>query len=319
VRESRHLGVLQPSVNVHVVGLGAVGTVLAAALAAAGFRVHTYKAGANDGAPLVVASPAHTQLTDVTWHGTDLPTVGDSDAVVVAVKWPYLERVIDTLAPRLTQSNPIILPQNGLVDECVRAPFRCIPIVVHASAHVHTRGRVTIHTGPAFLVREMDHALPEELLRRAGFVALDNDAFAVAQRVKLLTASLSLKIALAGVTIGDAFSDRVFRNELVALVREGQRVFLADEPGDLNLITATDVLVDRVSTGQLVDSLAMHEAYPSLHYDLNVHRRTTEAAWLNGYIVRLGASMGIRTPLNIGILAELTAREALLLSPETPT
>lgn len=310
IQEPTHI----PPVPVHVVGLGAVGTLLAVALAKAGFSVHTYGGTAAPRRCLTVRHAGREETVVVTDHPATLPHVQEKEAVIVAVKWPHLQTILSAIGPTLSSGNPLLLPQNGMVDVELRSfakTLTLVPIVVHASALTIERGTVVANGNAEFLVRD-DAPLPRTPnLEKEGFRFLPEREFRIAQILKLLIACTSAKMALRQMSIGAAFRDPYFRNELAAIAREAASVLATYYEGDPCLKSEADNLVQRIALGMLVDVDSLERAYTSLHYDLNVHHQETEAPWLNGFVNRLARHLRILAPLNNSILKELARPAAL--------
>jgi 2-dehydropantoate 2-reductase len=301
-----------PLSRVHVVGLGAVGTVMAMALARAGVDVHIYRGNGPDVRTLRVSYRGRVETIGVRHHSRSMPQVRGRDAVLISVKWPHLRSALSLIAPRLTRENPLLLPQNGLVDIELRsfaAQYHIAPVVVHVVARSVRRGAIVVHTGPKFLVPRPLALLGSVPLEREGFSFLDARHFAVAQRLKVLVACTSAAMALRGVSIGEAFGHKELRRELVAVAQEAATVLIAHAHGDRRLKQDAGLLIRRMIAGSLVPPAMMGSAYTSLHEDLNVRHQTTETRWLNGLIVRLGRQLGIATPINASIVSMVRQTE----------
>jgi 2-dehydropantoate 2-reductase len=302
----------EPLKTVHIVGLGAVGTVMGIALVRAGVEVHTYRGNGPDVRTLRVSYHDRVETVGVRHHARALPNVRGRDAVLIAVKWPHLRSALSLIAPRLTRDNPLLLPQNGLVDielASVAARHHVAPVVVHVAARSVRRGVIVVHTGPKFLVPHSLTVLGRVPLEREGFSFLHARNLAVAQRLKVLVACTSAPMALRGVSIGEAFGDVQLRRELVAVAQEAATVLIAHGRGDRRLKQDADLLIGRMTEGSIVDPATMRSAYTSLHEDLNVRHLATEARWLNGLIVRLGRRLGIPTPINASLLSRVRQTE----------
>jgi 2-dehydropantoate 2-reductase len=298
----------EPLRTVHIVGLGAVGTVMGIALARAGVDVHTYRGNGPDVRRLRVSCHDRVLTVGVHHHARALPHVRGRDAVLIAVKWPHLRSALSLIAPRLTRDNPLLLPQNGLVDielASIAARHHVAPVVVHVAARSVRRGVIVVHTRPKFLVPRALAVFSSAPLEREGFSFLDARNFAVAQRLKVLVACTSAPMALRGASIGEAFSDPQLRRELVAVAQEAATVLVAQAHDDRRFKREADRLIERMVEGSLVDRATMRCAYTSFHEDLNVRHLTTEARWLNGLIVRLGRRVGVPTPINASLVSKV--------------
>jgi ketopantoate reductase len=302
----------RPFNTVHVIGLGAIGTVVATCLAKAGLAVHTYGGGHGSHRSLQTSYSDRVDQTDVFSHRCALPNVRTGDAVLIAVKWPHLLAVLEAIKPRLNCTNFLLCPQNGLVDrELAGLPNsgNIIPVVAHVAAECVTRGSIVVHTVPRLLVPNYSCFPSPRALENEGFTFMNEHDFSIAQRVKLLVACTSAKMALVGASIGEAFSDSCLRKELLAIAAEAAQVLILDAPGDRRLREEANRVLDLISSGNLVEATAMKSAYTSMHGDLNVRHQKTETSWLNGLIVRMGNVLGLRTSVNAAILASINERE----------
>jgi 2-dehydropantoate 2-reductase len=287
-----------------VYGTGGIGGYFGGRLAQAGEEVAFVARGAHldamraDG--LVVES-VRGDFTVRPVTATDDPAdIGPVDVVVVAVKTWQLPDVAAAMAP-LLRPDTIVLPfQNGVEASDLLAEVvgreRVLLGAARIFAFIDGPGRIRHLGGPASLAfGEMDGGTSarverlRDVMERAG-IAVERPAdMRVALWEKLLfVVSLGGVGAVARVPVG------VLRSvpETRAMLREamGEIAAVARASG----VALSDDTVER--------ALAAVDAQPasattSLQRDLATGRRSELDAW-NGAVVRLGAAVGVPTPLH---------------------
>src|SRR5438105_1451563 len=139
--------------TIHIVGLGAIGTLLGVAFTKAGLSVHTYSGGNSSVRRLTRRHNNQNDTVLVTNHRARIPQLQENEAVLVSVKWPHLKAALSSLSPFLHHTS-VLLPQNGIMDEevlglCSRQ-VEIIPVIVRASAKNLKRGTVVSYGNAEF-------------------------------------------------------------------------------------------------------------------------------------------------------------------------
>jgi 2-dehydropantoate 2-reductase len=305
--------------RIAVVGAGAVGGVFGARLAAAGHDVTFIARGAT------LATLRSTGLFLESVHGnvhllpvqaTDDPTtVGPVDVVLVAVKATQLAAVAPSLAPLLGPATAVIPTQNG-VEASIQLAAALGPAQVlegvcrviaglAAPGHVrHTAVVPLLEIGPRAghpLAAAVAAAIPgiAEAINSAGMQAVLPDNMAVALWEKFLFIEpIGVVCAASGESYGPvrntpdtrALVDRAL-DEVVAVGRAVGVPWPADA---------------KATVWQRYDSLPPDER-TSMARDL-LARRPTEFDAQTGAVIRLGAQLGVPTPVHDVLAALLRPR-----------
>jgi 2-dehydropantoate 2-reductase len=305
-----------------VVGAGAVGSVLAAHLAAAGRDVALYARPKDvarfsdiaqlrveyaDGRPALQA-PRPRLVSTLELQQVTL--------MILGVKYPDLEALIDTLPDPLPPNCRVVSTLNGV------APLRLLR---------QKRPHATVLPMSVMMNAQLVAPLHARLTTRAEIVLGSEDPAALApfrgigihlktaqgdEAVwgKLLINLANAICALTRTTFKDLFTDPDLRRVYVAVLDEATAAL--DAAGlrwKLPLVLPYGAYRWALLHGgplpwwfAKVRNGVGEGAYPSMVADVQAGR-VTEVAQLNGEIVRLGASAGAATPINARIVALIEA------------
>ena len=296
--------------RIAIIGAGGVGGYFGARLQAAGSDVAFVARGAHLAAlrerGLRVESPkGDLHLARV--EATDNPeTVGVVDAVLLTVKMYDLDDASRRLAPLIGRHTAVVTLQNGV---------EAIDIVAGHVGREHVAGGVAYiaaviaepgvirHTSlDSLIFGELDRRRSERLVAleqaclRAGFGARISDDIDIDLWSKFSRLSVfSGMTAVTRSTMGVLRSDPELMAMLVAACKETIAV------GRARGVDLPDRLMDEIL--QMVHTLP-HHAKASMLEDLERGRRL-ELPWLSGAVVRLGASVGVPTPIHAFIATVL--------------
>ncbi len=303
-------------VRILTLGAGAVGSVLAARLSAAGYSVELTARPAH-----AAAIRAHglrvTGTDEGTFHPTALADLADAsppDAVLLTVKTFDLAAAATALGRRFPRPVPTLLPQNGLhIEPPVVAALRAASGADPTSALVRAVSSIPATLVGPGVVRQAGAG--EIVLRdpagggpAAGATALFRDAFAragLAVRLvddldrelwskAIVNAAINPVTALHRVTNG-RLRESPFREEAVALLREAQRA--AGAAG----VEFSDEVADR-ALERIVRATAENRS--SMLQDRE-RGRPTEVDAISGEIVRVAAAHGIDLPRTRAVVERL--------------
>lgn len=300
--------------KIAVIGCGAMGSIYAARLAAAGHDVM-----AVDRSPAVVeqiarhglrvTGPASEQL--VRMRASGVAPAEAMDLVVLAVKAADVEAAARQALPMLGAATPVLTIQNGLGSaEKVAAVVGDTRVAVGiasgfgasrvAPGHVHHNAMRAIRFGA---YSSLPHAAVESMARAwadAGFDAAAVTDIAAMQWEKLIcNVAYSAPCALTGLTVGQVMDD--------------------PEMGPVSGVAATEAwAVARASgIGIAVDDPVAHvrafgaqmpDAKPSALLDHEACR-VSEIDVINGAVPRQGAKVGVAAPVNATLTAVVKAIE----------
>lgn len=292
--------------KVAVMGAGAVGCYFGAMLARAGHDV------------TLIARPQHVEA--VRQHGlmfesqsfsghipvqatTDASGVEGADIVLFCVKSPDTESAGRAIVPFLKQGAIILCLQNG-VDNAERLQAVtgriAIPAVVYVATEMAGPGHVR-HKGRGELIIGSSEA-SDDIARQfiaAAIPATVSDTVVSELWTKLITnCAYNALSAVAELPYGPLLRVEGVTDVMRAVIGECEAVARA-----LNIPLPATL---RDSTLALAAS--MPEQYSSTAQDL-ARGKPTEIDYLNGYVVRKGAALGIPTPTNLALQVMVKARE----------
>ncbi|MFE7546752.1 2-dehydropantoate 2-reductase [Streptomyces gardneri] len=290
--------------RVAVVGVGAVGGVVAAELMATG-RAEVTACVRSPLGGLRIERPDGSALEASVPEVTDPAEVSAVEWVVLATKAYQTAATGPWLSRLCGAGTRVVVLQNGVEHRERVAPLvgaaRVIPAVVEISAESQRRGQVRLFDRPRLTVPEGDGG--------ADFAALcQGSGIEVTPTADFVTAAwtkLCLNAANGAVTALTLQRMPVFTNPRVAqlgraLVEEARQVAAASGarlPDDLadQVIARLRAMPPESGSSMLWDRLAGRE----LEYDAR-----------NGAVVRAGARLGIPTPYNDTVTALLEAVSA---------
>ncbi|WP_231371122.1 oxidoreductase [Cryocola sp. 340MFSha3.1] len=285
--------------TIALIGPGAIGTTVAAALQEAGTPVQLYGRTARD--QLVLHRGDH----DIVVPGpviTDVSQVADpADLVFLAVKTPQLEAASPWLAALVGPETVVCVLQNGVEQEAALAPLlpegRVVPAVVWFPAETQPDGSVLLR-GDARLT--LPHspaasAAAQALSTTWCEVELSTDFASVAWR-KLLQNAVAGLMVLTGRRAGMFRRDDIaglaldYLHECLAVARAEGAALDDDVPAQL--LARFQSFPADLGTSILAD----REAGRPLEWDAR-----------NGVVQRLGRAHGIPTPISDVVVPLLAA------------
>jgi 2-dehydropantoate 2-reductase len=293
--------------HVAVIGAGAVGCYYGGLLLRAGHDVTFI--GRQ---PHVDAINAHGLLLDIkTFKGhlpakaaTDTATLAAPDLVLVCVKSADTEQAGRSLAGRLGPETSVLSLQNG-VDNATRLAavtgHAVIPVVVYVGSEMAGPGHVRHHGGGDLGIGAS--AASERLaqtLQAAGIGVTIADDIEVTLWSKLvINCAFNALSAVADISYGPLLEVAGARDVVTAAVQEA-----------IAVARACGVSLPEDLLGHILKIPAnMPNQKSSTAQDL-ARGKPTEIDFLNGYVVRKGAELGIATPTNqaLQVMVKLTER-----------
>jgi 2-dehydropantoate 2-reductase len=291
--------------SIAVVGAGALGSYFGGVLARSGHKVTLIgRAGHVDAINrhgLLFRSRDKEERISIL-ASTDMASVRDAGLILFCVKSLDTETAAAAMAPHLSHDAIVLSIQNG-VDNPERIGLhlrnQVVPVLVYAGANIPAPGTVS-HTGGGQIVigqlRKFHAGAPDSALL-AGIAALFTGAGVTVKVSDDIEADLWIKLLMnctynAVSALGrSAYARMVATPEVNALMREAasEVAAVANAKG----IRLPDDIVETAI--RLADT--MPHTTSSTAQDI-AKRRPTEVAYLNGYVLRQGAELGIATPVN---------------------
>ncbi|WP_297847632.1 2-dehydropantoate 2-reductase [Mycobacterium sp.] len=300
--------------KIAVIGCGAMGSIYAARLAAAGNDVlaidrHQPSIEQISRGGLRVTGPGYDQVVPLRASTTapDEPM----DLIVLAVKAADVTVGARQALPMLGAATPVLTIQNGLGSaETVSGIVGAERVVVGiasgfgasrvAPGHVHHNAMRAMRFGA---YSSLPHATVESIARAwadAGFDAAAVADIAAMQWEKLIcNVAYSAPCALTGMTVGQVMDDPQMGPVSQAAATEAWTVARASGIA----VAVTDPIAHvRAFGAQLPD------AKPSALLDHEA-RRVSEIDVINGAVPRQGARIGVAAPVNATLTALITSIE----------
>jgi 2-dehydropantoate 2-reductase len=300
--------------KIAVIGCGAMGSIYAAKLAAAGndvLVVDRCQAGidaiARNG--LRVSGPGSDQVVPLRASSTAPEEA--MDLIVLAVKAADVTTGARQVIPMLTAATPVLTIQNGLgsaetVAGIVGEGRVAVGIASGFGAATVAPGHVRHNTMRAMRFgsySSLPHAAVEEIANAwaaAGFDAAAVTDIAAMQWEKLIcNAAYSAPCALTGMTVGQVLGDPEMGPVSQAAATEAWAVARASGIA----VAVTDPVQHARAFGA-----QMPDAKPSALLDHEA-RRVSEIDVINGAVARLGARVGVAAPVNATLTAVIKSIE----------
>lgn len=308
--------------KIAVIGCGAMGSIYAGRLAAAGNDVLALDRSAGhveainrDG--LRISGPQPDQL--VAMRAATRAPAEPMDLVVLAVKAADVATGAAEALPLLADSTPVLTIQNGLgsadtVAGIVGADRVAVGIASGfgasrpAPGHVHHNAMRAVRFGA---YAALPFSAVEGIARvwcDAGFDAAAVPDIAAMQWEKLIcNVAYSAPCALTGMTVGQVMDDDAAMGP-VSLAAATEAWTVARAAG-IDIAVPDPVAHVRAFGAQLPD------AKPSALLD-HLARRTSEIDVINGAVVRTAAQLGEQAPVNATLTALVKAVERQWVTPE---
>lgn len=292
--------------KVAVMGAGAVGSYIGAMLAQAKHDV------------TLIARPQHVEairkhgllFNGRSFHGsvpvqatTEASGVENADVVLLCVKSGDTEAAGRAMAPHLKSDATVLCLQNG-VDNAQRlqATIRqmAVPAAVYVATemagpgHVKHKGRGDLIIGPSPASADIARQFSDAAIPTTVSSNVIGELW-----VKLITNCVYNALS----AVGQLPYGPLFKVEGVTEVAE-------DVIGECVAVASALGIPIPGNIGDTVLALAdtMPEQYSSTAQDL-ARGKPTEIDYLNGYVVRKGAELGIATPVNLALQVMVKLRE----------
>ncbi len=256
---------------------------------------------------------------------------GTWDTIVLATKAHHTVSAVRALLPHLGDSGCVISAQNGLNEFTIAevvGEARTVGAFVNFGADylepgvVLYGGRGTVTVGEAFQP-QIPSPTPRVLASIDAWRDFDERAFATTNIFGYLWAkeaygAMLFVTALTNDSIADALARPKYRQLYIAIAREILAVALARgvHPESFDGFDPAAYLPAAPvgAASQSLDALVAHnrksaKTHSGIWRDLAVRKRPTEVDAQLGIVVRLGAEVGVPTPLTARVVALITEIE----------
>jgi 2-dehydropantoate 2-reductase len=298
-----------------VVGAGAVGSFYGAMLARAGHAVtlvarapHVQAIQAR-GLQLQMGGEVHVVPLAAT---TELDAVRDADLVLFCVKSTDTDAVAQQIAPGLKPDALVLSLQNGVDNAQTLARHvgpRVVPVAVYVATAMPGPGEVQHHGRGDLVIGPIDAA-----------AAADTTLAARLRAVVDLFASAAVPVRISPDVMGELWRKLMVNcayNAVSGLTRQPYgRMAALPAIVELQQAVVREVVAVACAAGQPMDLNASLAAMAAIAGAMPGQRsstaqdmargRLTEIDHLNGHVVRLGARLGVPTPVNQALYALVT-------------
>lgn len=313
-----------------ICGAGAIGGAVGGLLLESGSRV------------LFVARPAQAEAIsrglEIDLEGRKIVVRGQAvtsprqieprpeDFIILSVKSQDAAAAVEQLAEVYGEATPIACLQNGVRNEEVAARRfeRVYAGVVLFSAIQLDPKQIAVTRGRQIIIGSYPEgvdATAERLrgdLARAGFDCLLSARAMAIKWDKLIANLNNATHAITGLSLEESYSDPQMRLLMAEVCQEGVRVLeaagIAFDPPDSPLRIRERIESLRRPPEDPPGKGGV-PSFPSMWQDLYLGRPSTEVEFLNGEIVRLGQSLGLKTPYNSALVEIINQMSGRGLKP----
>jgi 2-dehydropantoate 2-reductase len=310
-----------PYKNIVVIGGGAIGGITAALLTRKGENVIVLDAD-REHVNRMNKGLEVSGFTDLTIPVKSLTpdqfTVKDyagwADIVLLAVKGLYTDTALKSVLPSISKTAPVVSMQNGINEETIArivGAERTVACSITWGGTNKGPGQLIQTTEGGFIVGQWptgNSKIAEEtagLLSKAFPTEVSDNIVGDRWTKLLITVSLTGVGTTAGLTYGGVLDNEAARKVALTVITETYDVGIKAgvKFADLMGVSPSIVLVrnkaDFDNASKLLDfAFANHRATkPSMWQDIEKGRKT-EVDFVNGYVVRKGKEVGLKTPAN---------------------
>ena len=247
---------------------------------------------------------------------------GQFDIVFLATKANDVESVSKSILPYLKNDSCVVTLQNGIVEDAVAAVVgssRVIGSIVVWASTMSEPGVIekTAH-GVTFLglIDEMGNEQRLEqaakLLEYCEPVRITDNIYGALYSKLVINACINGLSAVSGFCLGDLVSDERTRTLFMGIATEVCEVaekanVKLETIGDIKVtafaktVSDTEEIISKKLEGIRMFGAKYPEVKPSALQSLE-RGRPSEIDYLNGYIVRKGKEVGVKTPINSAIV-----------------
>jgi 2-dehydropantoate 2-reductase len=310
-----------PYKNIVVIGGGAIGGITAALLTRKGENVIVLDADREHvnrmGKGLEVSGFTELtipvkSLTPDQFTGKDY--AGWADIALLAVKGLHTETALRSVLPSISKTAPVVSMQNGINEETIArivGAERTIACSITWGGTNKGPGQLIQTTEGGFIIGQWPTGKSKivdetaALLSKAFPTEVSDNIIGDRWTKLLITVSLTGVGTTAGLTYGGVIDNEAARKVALTVITETYDVGIKAgvKFADLMGVSPSIVLVrnkaDFDNASKLLDfAFAKHKATkPSMWQDIEKGRKT-EVDFVNGYVVKKGKEVGMKTPAN---------------------
>ncbi|HZS00158.1 MAG TPA: 2-dehydropantoate 2-reductase [Chloroflexota bacterium] len=313
-----------------VIGAGAIGGVVGAALTRAGQDVtladvdDAHRAVMQQAGLTIEGYPETHTVPVRAVHPSEL--AGPYDVAFLAVKSQHTAAALAPVVPHLAADGCIVSLQNGLNEPAIADVVgreRVLGVVIHLAADQVRPGHVVRYGQGEFFLGELDGAITPRCERVQRLMALVAPTTVVDNVwgwlwTKQVYGCLLVASALADEPVGAQLAVPEVRLVHAALLCEATQVALAEgvRLERLDILDPLDTLpsaehgVARALAALDAVAAGSKKGNSGMWRDIKLKGRKSESEYVTGDVVRRGAARGVPTPVNAAVLRQIGEIEA---------
>jgi len=239
---------------------------------------------------------------------------GWADIVLLAVKGLHTENALKSVLPVISKTAPVVSLQNGINEETISKIVgveRTIACSITWGSTNKGPGQLMQTTDGGFIIGQWPTGKSKivedtaSLLSKAFNTEVSDNIIGDRWTKLLITVSLTGVGTTAGLTYGGVIENEAARKVALTVITETYDVGIKAgvKFADLMGVSPSIVLVRNKedfekASGLMEIGFANHKATkPSMWQDIEKGRKT-EVDFVNGYVVRKGKEVGLKTPAN---------------------
>ena len=310
-----------PYKNIVVIGGGAIGGITAALLTKKGENVIVLDAD-REHVKMMNKGLEVSGFTEITIPVKSLTPdqftakeyTGWADIVLLAVKGLHTEKALTSILLSVSKTAPVVSLQNGINEETIAKIVgveRTIACSITWGGTNKGPGQLIQTTEGGFIVGQWPTGKSKTaedaaaLLSKAFPTEIADNIIGDRWTKLLITVSLTGVGTIAGLTYGGVIDNETARKVALTVITETHDVGIAAGVNFAELMGVSPSIVlvrnkaDFDNASKLMDfAFAKHRpTKPSMWQDIEKGRKT-EVDFVNGYVVRKGKEVGMKTPAN---------------------
>lgn len=304
-----------------VVGAGAIGGITAAFMADAGYDVYLvckHKEIAdisnNNGLHITGVKGEHSIKVKAVVNISDLS--GEFDICLIATKAYDMPKAIMEMLPMLNEDSLAVAMQNGICTDAlseVVGENRTVGCVIGFGATMHSYGELEMTSTGEFIIGTIDGVKDNRLNKLKDALStvvkteISDNIMSELYSKLIVNSCITSLGAICGLRLGDMMRIRQARKIFLSIIREAMNVadvmHLTVYPygGKLDYVKLLkgDSVIDNFRRHDVIRIVGIkYKNLKSSSLQSLERGRPTEIDYFNGYIVRKGEELRIKTPIN---------------------
>ena len=322
------------SVNIAVVGAGAIGAATAAFLAKAGWNTeivckHQEIADLAQSPGLHVFGVKGEHYVPVRAVKDIKDLTGPKEVVLLATKATDCLEAAKDLLPVLSPNSIVVSLQNGICEDALAGVVgreRMVGCVVGWGATMHGPAQIEVTSPGEFVIGNIDHRadqrlpLVQEMLSAVVPTRISNNIMGELYSKLIINSCINSLGVITGMNLGKLLAERKIRKVFTALMQEAMAVAAAMgikvEPAGGGKLDYYRFLDGSSFTSNLKRNLLIriigfkYRRIRSSSLQSLERGRRTEIDYLNGYICDRGREHSVPTPINDAVVSMIRQIEA---------